>query len=153
VNAFLAAINYAHWGVSALLVIPLAGALAIWAAPGQAAKKVAFAVALVEFVVSAGLWWAYDPAGPAMQVGGWLPWIPAWGIEYRIGVDGISLFMVLLTTFLMPLAVLGSWSGITKREKAYYALLLVLTTGMIGVFVSLDLFLFYVFWEVMLIPM
>jgi len=114
---------------------------------------VAFAVALVEFVVSLGLWWAYDPAGPTMQVGGALPWIPAWGIYYRVGVDGISLFMVLLTTFLMPLAVLGSWSGITQREKAYYALLLVLTTGMIGVFVSLDLFLFYVFWEVMLIPM
>ncbi len=151
--AFLAAIDYAHWAVSALLLIPLAGALAVWAAPVPAAKKVAFAVTLLEFVVSLGLWWAYDPAGPAMQVGGYLPWIPYWGIDYRVGVDGISLFMVLLTTFLMPLAVLGSWSGITKREKAYYALMLVLTTGMIGVFVALDLFLFYVFWEVMLIPM
>ena len=152
-TGFLASIGYARWAVSALLLIPLAGALLIWAAPTSLARKVAFAVALVEFVVSLGLWWAYDPAGPAMQVGGALPWIPAWGISYRVGVDGISLFMVLLTTFLMPLAVLGSWSGITKREKAYYALLLVLTTGMIGVFVSLDLFLFYVFWEVMLIPM
>src|SRR3989454_984433 len=82
-----------------------------------------------------------------------LPWIPAWGIRYTVGVDGISLFLVLLTTFLVPLSVLGSYSYITTRERAYYALLLVLTSGMIGVFVALDLFLFYVMWEVMLIPM
>src|SRR5216110_1880048 len=82
-----------------------------------------------------------------------LPWIPAWGIHYTVGLDGISLFLVLLTTFLMPLSILGSWSYITRREGGFYALLLVLTTGMIGVFVSLDLFLFYVMWEVMLIPM
>ena len=87
----------------------------ILAAPAPAAKRIALGIAIVEFVVSAGLWWAYDPAGPVMQVGGSLPWIPAWGIKYQIGVDGISLFMVLLTTFLMPLAVLGSWSGITSR--------------------------------------
>jgi NADH-quinone oxidoreductase subunit M len=153
VTDLLASIHYARWAISALLLIPLAGALVIWASPAPAAKRIALWVTLLEFVVSAGLWWAYDPAGPAMQVGGWLPWVPAWGIAYRVGVDGISLFMVLLTTFLTPLAVLGSWSGITRREKAYYALLLVLTTGMIGVFVALDLFLFYVFWEMMLIPM
>src|SRR5216110_4079876 len=82
-----------------------------------------------------------------------LPWIPAWGIHFSVGVDGISLFLVLLTTLLVPLSVLGSWSYITKREGGFYALLLVLTPGMIGVFVSLDLFLFYVMWEVMLIPM
>ncbi len=149
----LANLGYARWALSALLVIPLAGALLVWAAPAAAAKKVALAVTLVEFVVSLGLWWAYDPAGPAIQVGGWLPWIPAWGIDYRVGIDGISLFMVLLTTLLTPLAVLGSWAGVTRREKAYYALMLVLTTGMVGVFVALDLFLFYVFWELMLIPM
>ncbi len=150
---FLANLGYARWAVSALLLIPLGGALVVWAAPAAAAKRIALAVTLVEFLVSAGLWWAYDPAGPTIQIAGWLPWIPAWGIEYRVGVDGISLFMVLLTTFLMPLAVLGSWAGITRREKAYYALMLVLTTGMVGVFVALDLFLFYVFWELMLIPM
>jgi len=153
VTAFLVTVEYARWAVSALLLIPLAGALLVWACPAAAAKRVALGVTLVEFVVSVGLWWAYDPAGAAFQVAGWLPWIPAWGIAYRVGVDGISLFMVLLTTFLMPLAVLGSWTGITRREKAYYALMLVLTTGMIGVFVALDLFLFYVFWELMLIPM
>src|SRR5207237_457940 len=80
-------------------------------------------------------------------------WIPAWGIRYTVGVDGISLFMVLLTTFLVPLSVLGSYAYITTRQRGFYALMLVLTSGMIGVFVSLDLFLFYVMWEVMLIPM
>ena len=152
-TAFLDGIHYARWAISLLLAIPLVGALLIWPAAKEAAKRIALGVALVEFVVSLGLWWAYDPAGPAMQVGGWLPWIPQWGIAYRVGIDGISLLMVLLTTFLTPLAVLGRWSGITRREKGYYALLLVLATGMLGVFVATDLFLFYVFWEMMLIPM
>src|SRR5213596_1500272 len=80
-------------------------------------------------------------------------WIPSWGIRYTVGVDGISLFMVLLTTFLVPLSVLGSYTYITTRERGFYALLLVLTSGMIGVFVALDLFLFYIMWDVMLIPM
>src|SRR2546427_624804 len=96
-----------------------------------------------------------------MQVVCDAPWIQVplfgtgapWSIRYSVGVDGISLFMVLLTTLLVPLSVLGSYSYITTRERAYYALLLVLTSGMIGVFVALDLFLFYVMWEVMLIPM
>src|SRR5439155_528385 len=82
-----------------------------------------------------------------------VPWIPSWGIHYAVGVDGISLFLILLTTFLMPLSILGSYSYITTRERAFYALLLVLTSGMIGVFVALDLFLFYIMWDVMLIPM
>jgi NADH-quinone oxidoreductase subunit M len=80
-------------------------------------------------------------------------WIPRWGISYQVGLDGISLFMVLLTTVMMPLSVLASWSSITKKERAFYALMLTLLTGLIGVFIALDLFLFYVFFEVMLIPM
>ena len=90
---------------------------------------------------------------PLMQFEVYREWIPAWGIAYNLGIDGISLFMVLLTTFTMPLAVLGSWNYIKEREGPFYALLLVLTTGMLGVFVALDLFVFYVFWEIMLIPM
>src|SRR6476659_3403878 len=81
------------------------------------------------------------------------PWIPRWGISYQVGIDGISLFMVLLTTVMMPLSVLASWTSITRRERAFYALMLTLLTGLIGVFIALDLFLFYVFFEVMLIPM
>src|SRR2546422_3598547 len=75
-----------------------------------------------------------------------VPWIPAWGIRYAVGVDGISLFLVLLTTFLVPLSVLGSYSYITTRERGFYALMLLLTAGMLGGFVSLDLFLFFLVW-------
>jgi len=116
----------------------------------------------VVFVLS--LWMAvpalFGPAGPAqfrlgdpsMQAVVKLPWIEAFGIEYLLGVDGISLPLVVLTTFLSMLAAAASWP-ITKHVKAYHILFLLLVTGMLGVFVSLDFFLFYVFWEVMLLPM
>jgi NADH-quinone oxidoreductase subunit M len=152
-QAFLASLAYDRWAIAALLWLPVLGAAAVLLAPAARAKQIALGVTLLEFVVSLGMWWAYVPDGPAVQLIALHPWVPAWGIQYYVGIDGISLAMVLLTTFLMPLAVLGSWKGITQRERGFYALLLVLTTGMIGVFVSLDLFLFYVFWEVMLVPM
>ena len=150
---FLVGIGYEHWILNALLVFPLAGALAVLAAPATRAKHVALAVTVAEFLVSTGLWWAFDPGVSAMQFRFWAPWIPSFGISYHVSLDGISLFMVLLTTFTMPLAVLGSFNYIKQRERGFYALLLVLTTGMLGVFVAVDLFLFYVFWEIMLIPM
>src|SRR6266550_1125034 len=80
-------------------------------------------------------------------------WIPQWGIDYRLGVDGVSLFLVLLTTVLTPIVVLASWGDIHRRVKEFFAFLLVLETGMLGTLVALDMFLFYVFWEVMLVPM
>ena len=143
---------YARWVLTALLVWPLVAAAVVLLLPGRLAKYVALAASLVEFALSVPLWWTFAPAG-GMQFMVDRPWIAAWGIHYTVGVDGISLFLVLLTTFLMPLSILGSWSYITRREGGFYALLLVLTTGMIGVFIALDLFLFYVMWEVMLIPM
>ena len=143
---------YARWVVTALLAWPLVAAAVVLLVPAPRAKYVALFATLVEFALSVPLWWAFVPTG-GMQFMADYAWIAPWGIRYTVGVDGISLFLVLLTTFLMPLSVLGSWSYITKREPGFYALLLVLTTGMIGVFVSLDLFLFYVMWEVMLIPM
>ena len=88
-----------------------------------------------------------------MQLVSSAPWIPRWGISYRVGIDGISLFMVLLTTVMMPLSVLASWRQIDRKERAFYALMLTLLTGLVGVFIALDLFVFYVFFEVMLIPM
>ncbi len=145
--------NYSEWVLDALLILPLAAALVLLLRPEREAKYLALVAALVEFLVSVPLWWAYDPSTAAMQFTVARPWIENWGIWYRLGLDGISLFMVLLTTLTMPLAVLGSWGYIRERERAYYALLLVLTTGMLGVFLALDLFVFYVFWEVMLIPM
>ena len=143
---------YARWVITALLVWPLIACAVVLLLRGRLAKYVALGASLVEFAISVPLWWTFVPEG-GMQFVVDKPWIAVWGIHYTVGVDGISLFLVLLTTFLMPLSVLGSWSYITKREGGFYALLLVLTTGMIGVFVSLDLFLFYVMWEVMLIPM
>ncbi|HVX38925.1 MAG TPA: NADH-quinone oxidoreductase subunit M [Gemmatimonadaceae bacterium] len=167
-SAFLTSIGYQHWVLPALLVIPLLGALAIWAhgaaatvpsgdevASGAAGAPRLWALVTfaVEFVVSLGLWWSFDPANTGWQsVVDW-SWIPMWGIRFTLGVDGIAVMMVLLTTFIMLLAVGGSWTSIRTRTHSYYALLLVLTAGMLGVFLALDLFLFYVMWEVMLVPM
>ncbi|HEX6814115.1 MAG TPA: NADH-quinone oxidoreductase subunit M [Gemmatimonadaceae bacterium] len=161
---FLVSINYGAWVLPALLGIPLVGALLIVLqsalaaddgslAAAPSARWIALITFLVEFIVSLGMWWAFDPSTAAWQfrVTHW--WIPAWGANFDVGVDGISLFMVLLTTFLMPLSVLGGWTSVRDKVRSYYALLLVLTTGMIGVFLALDLLFFYVMWEVMLIPM
>jgi proton-translocating NADH-quinone oxidoreductase, chain M len=106
-----------------------------------------------EFVVSLGLWWSFDPANTNWQSVVDMAWIPSWGIRFTLGVDGIAVMMILLTTFIMLLAVGGSWTSIRQRTQSYYALMLVLTTGMLGVFMALDLFLFYIMWEVMLVPM
>jgi len=113
-------------------------------------------VAGLDFLISLILWfdWWNTPAGPyqfrfLQQV----PWIESLGVQYLVGIDGISMLMVLLTTLLGFIAILSSWTAVTHRVKGYYAFLLFLQTGMIGVFVSLDLFLFYIFWEIMLIPM
>jgi NADH-quinone oxidoreductase subunit M len=150
---FLTGLQYQRWIMQALLLVPVIGAIGVALLPARLARVTALVVTLGEFVMSLGLWFAYDPAGEPMQIVSSLPWIREWGIWYAVGIDGIAMPLVLLTTFLMPLAVLGSWESITERVKGYYGLLLVLTTGMIGVFVATDLFLFYVFWEVMLIPM
>jgi NADH-quinone oxidoreductase subunit M len=150
---FLTSIGYDRWIVNALLLIPLLGVVPVLLAPAAQAKRLALAVTTLEFVLSIGLWWSFDATNGAMQFAGTLPWLDTWGISFRVGIDGISLFMVLLSTLLMPLSVLGSWHYITEKERAFYALMLTLLTGMLGVFVALDLFVFYVFWEVMLIPM
>jgi NADH-quinone oxidoreductase subunit M len=150
---FLSAIGYERWILHVLLLLPLVGALPILLAPAALAKRIALVVTLVEFVLSLGLWWVLNTEPGTLQLTASIPWIPQWGVSYAVGMDGISMTMVLLTTLLMPLCVLGSWHYITQRERGYYALLLALLTGSIGVFVATDLFLFYVFWEVMLIPM
>jgi NADH-quinone oxidoreductase subunit M len=163
----LDAVDYATWVLPALLLIPLVGAalIGIFCRParhpdceeeyvdGGRVRALAFGTLLVEAVVSAGLWWSFDPALPGWQSRVELPWIPDWGASLTLGIDGISLFMVLLTTFLMPLAIMGDWTSVRTKLRTHYVLLLVLTTGMVGVFVTLDLLLFYVFWELMLVPM
>ena len=150
---FLQSIGYNGWVLHAIVLLPLIGMVPVLLAPEASAKRIAFVVTTLVFVISAGLWWSLDQASGQLQLVSNMAWIPAWGIAYRVGIDGISLFMVLLSTALMPLAVLGSWKYIEERERGYYALLLALETGLLGVFIALDLFVFYVFFEVMLIPM
>src|SRR3954454_23889816 len=152
-TAFLHSIAYGSWILHALVLLPLIGVVPVLLGPEASAKRTALIVTTLEFVVSVGLWWALDPGSGRLQLVSATPWIPAWGISYRVGLDGISLVMVLLTTALMPLSVLASWRYITQRERGFYALMLMLLTGMVGVFLALDLFVFYIFFEVMLIPM
>ena len=151
-NDFLNSVGYGQWILHALVIIPLVGVLLLLAVPERLARHVALGITLVEAIVSLGLWWHFDPAA-GMQYHTTGPWLPRWGISYRVGLDGISLFMVLLTTVLGPLSVLGSYRYITQRERGYYALLVALLAGLVGCFIALDLFVFYVFFELMLIPM
>jgi NADH-quinone oxidoreductase subunit M len=149
----LESISFSHWILHALVLLPLAGTVPILLGDERGAKRMALVVTLIELLLSLGLWWAFDPTEGGMQLVSATPWIPRWGISYRVGIDGISLFMVLLTTVMMPLSVLASWTSITRGERAFYTLMLTLLTGLVGVFLALDLFVFYVFFEVMLIPM
>ena len=118
----------------------------------RAIRTLALVITILTFTFSLHLIVHFDSTNPDFQFAIKVPWIPAYGIDYSMGIDGISVFLILLTTLLTPLAVLASWS-IQDRLKEYFIFMLLLETGMIGVFASLDLFLFYVFWEVMLVPM
>ena len=149
--------------LSAITFIPLVGALIIMAFPKTQKTAIAYfatLVAGVDLLVSLPLFFATRENAAGM-FSGWgafnfvedLEWIPAIGARYIFGVDGISALLILLTTLLGLIAVLSSWSCISERVKEYYVFLLLLQTGMLGVFCSLDFFLFYVFWEVMLVPM
>ena len=142
--------------LSLILLLPLAGAGIIMLMRKEsvaAIKSVGLAVSGAAFVASAVLFTAFDGTQGGMQFVEKVPWIPSLDVSYHLGVDGISLLLVVLTTFLTPIALLASWESIASRIKAYVALMLLLEVGTLGVFLSLDLFLFYVFWEFMLIPM
>ncbi len=142
--------------LSLLIVIPLLGALVIALVPRRherALKWIALVTVLVNFAFSIALFAGFRGDTANMQFVERMPWIPQLGIAWYVGVDGLSLLLVLLTTFLMVIAIGGSWNAITDRVKEYNGLFLILESCVIGVFVSLDLFLFYVFWEFTLIPM
>jgi len=141
--------------LSLILVTPTAAAMLILVLPRAQVRLirwVAFAASLIPLGLSVWLWLAYDPALAGFQFVEQAVWYEAVRSSYHLGVDGISVSMVLLTTLLTPLAVLISWS-ITENVRAYMALFLLLETGMLGVFLSLDLLLFFVFWEIGLVPM
>jgi len=119
----------------------------------RAIKTFAFLISVATFVLSLHLFYHFDSTSGQMQFEESVAWIEGGVIQHHLGIDGISLFLILLTTFLTPLAILSSWRAVSQRVKPYMICMLFLETGMLGVFSALDLVLFYVFWEVMLIPM
>ena len=152
-TALLDSIGYAGWALHALIWLPVLGiGLVLWAEE-ERAKTVAFWWSVFVFALSLGLWWAFDPASGSMQMETTTPWIPSWGVNYSLGIDGISLFMVLLSTFSTSIAILGSFNYIKTKQRAFYALMLLLEAAVIGVFLATDVFLFYVFFELTLVPM
>jgi len=142
--------------LSVLIFFPAFGALALLflrADDELWIRRLTFVVSVVEFLFSLILLRAVTIGAPGYPLVEYKQWIAAPPIKYHLGADGISMFLVILTTFLTPLCVLASWKGIHHRIKEFHVMLLLLEVGIIGVFLSLDLFLFFLFWEVMLIPM
>ncbi len=139
-----------------LIFLPLAGVVAMGFTSRKAERAIRWTsliFSLAEFAFALLLFFKFSPDQPGMQFPEHIPWITSPLISYHIGVDGLSLLLVLLTAFLTPVAILASWTSINDRVKEFFMVLLALECGMIGVFVSLDLFLFFIFWEAMLIPM
>ena len=150
--------NLTHFPLISLVTfLPTIGALIVAVQNKEdtnSLKQTALVVSILTFIVSLGfVVGGFDRTQAAYQFTEKYAWIPSFGINYEVGIDGISLLLVLLTTLLTPIAILSSWTSIKDRMKEYMVFLLILETGMLGVFVSLDLFLFYVFWEVTLVPM
>src|SRR5881296_2936803 len=144
--------------LTSLIALPIAGALLLLfvrdderSAP--LAHNIALVVSVLVFAETLLLWNRFDAGSGEFQFVERHAWIPAFGISYFVGVDGISLLLLVLTAFLTPLALLSSWESVRKNTKAFCVFILLLESAMMGVFVSLDLFLFYVFWDAMLIPM
>jgi NADH-quinone oxidoreductase subunit M len=145
-----------HW-LTIVVFLPLLGALVLLAFPSSARegiRRTALGFSILTFAVALPLYFWFDTSAPGLQLLDRHRWItaPGFQIDYLVGIDGLSLFLVLLTAFLLPVALLASWP-ISQRVREFFILLLVLETGLLGVFVALDMFLFYVFWEVVLIPM
>jgi NADH-quinone oxidoreductase subunit M len=139
-----------------VIFLPLVGVLILSALRREnvvVIKAFGLIVSIATFILSFFLYFNYDATNPAFQFVHKVPWIPSLNISYNVGIDGLSLLLVLLTTFLTPIALLSSWNSIQKKVKEYTIMMLFLEVGMLGVFSALDLFLFYIFWEAMLIPM
>lgn len=136
--------------------LPLLGGLALLFVPNEKREvfqKASVAILVASFLLSVPLWFQYDRGSAAVQFAYSCNWMPSLGVKFSVGMDGISLLLWLLTTFTGPIAALCSWGNIEERWKEYYVWLLVLQTSMLGVFITQDMFLFYIFWEVMLVPM
>ncbi len=144
-----------HWMLTLITFIPLVGAIAILFIPktkATAIKVTALIFSLPSLLLSILMWMRYNPGAPGMQFVQNVPWIESLNVHYYVGVDGISVPFIFLTTLLTTLSLIYSWI-INERPKEYFSLFLALETGMLGVFIALDFFLFYIFWEVSLVPM
>ena len=142
--------------ISIVLFLPLIGMLLLVVLPREEKnllKWTTLIISLLGFFISLPLYFKFNPQNPDFQFIEHIPWIKAYNISYYVGIDGFSILLVMLTTFLLPISVVACWKDIQDKVKEFMICLLFLEMGMLGVFVSLDLFLFYVFWEVMLIPM
>ena len=142
--------------MSILIFLPIGGAMLIALVNREREamiKGVALIFTLLNFLVSLPLFTHFDKTTAMMQFVEVGEWIPAWGVKYLLGIDGISVLFILLSTLLSILCVTISWHSIEKKVKEFYAAILLIEGAMIGVFCALDLFLFYIFWEAMLIPM
>ncbi len=139
--------------------LPLLGVLPILFIPQRSEEGktvirwIALVTSILDFIVSLRIYAAFDGAKAGFQMVEQIPWIKSYGISYFMGIDGLSFWLLLLTTFITPITILSTWSAITKRVKEFMVAMLVLETAMLGTFLALDLFLFYIFWELMLIPM
>ncbi len=138
------------------IFLPLAGGAFVSFFKPTASTTIRIAglsVSVATLATTLVLWSDFDPGQAGFQMESSVPWVTSLSISFHVGIDGMSLLLMLLTVFITPLALLGSWNSIEKRLKEYVIMMLLLETGILGVFASLDLFLFYVFWEAMLIPM
>lgn len=148
--------------LSLVLWLPTLGALALLAVPrdnAELARRIALVVAVLTLLASLALPLGYAPAATAsdgslaLQFVERVPWLPMLGASYSLGIDGVSLWLVMLTTFLLPIVILSTWDSVHKEVRNFQILMLLLATAMIGVFIAMDLLLFYIFWEFTLIPM
>jgi NADH-quinone oxidoreductase subunit M len=138
------------------LYLPLLGIVLLGVVPGRdedRMRQLSLGVMIVQFVITAYLYVRFDAATPGLQFETRVPWIADWGVYYQIGLDGMNLLLVLLTAFLGPLVVAGSFTAIKKDVKLFYSMVFLIQFTMLGTFVAQDLFLFYLFWEAMMIPM
>ena len=146
------------WILTGVIFLPALGVVAILFIPKErqnAIRITALVASTLTFLLSLVMLSAFDRADPDLQLVVRLPWIRVvgWTLEYHLGIDGLSLLLVLLTTFLTPISILSTWSAVQERVKEFMAFFLLLEVGMLGVFLALDLFLFYIFWEFTLVPM
>jgi NADH-quinone oxidoreductase subunit M len=116
-------------------------------------RSAALMFSIIQLFVGALVFIRFDPTTSSLQMVEKIPWMPAFGIHYFLGVDGLSLWLVLLTLLLQPLLILGSWTAISDRVKGFHVSLFILQTAMLGTFLSMDAVLFYLFWEISLVPM